>query len=106
VSRLHKMREIPAGQSVGDLLPAFAEVEHAVHLGEPNKGCPGCRKPFTAARKPRRSITVYPVGLPLPIAFAYRICGGCLAEYRKGGEARDAMLAAIDAYIDGAEATQ
>lgn len=100
------MREIPAGQSVGDLLPAFAEVKHAVHLGEPNKECAGCRKPFTAARKPRRSLMVYPVGLPLPIAFVYRICGSCIAEYRKGGEAREAMLSAIDAYIDGAEATQ
>lgn len=103
---LHKMLEVPAGKCLADVVPAFAGVAHSVHVGEPNKSCPSCRKTFTAARKPRRSILIAWPAMNLPVALSLAICGGCFFRYRKGGVHRDAMLAAIEAYVDGAEASQ
>lgn len=103
---MHKMVAVPAGMSLADFAPAFSEVEHAVHLGELNTACPSCRKDFTAARKPRRSILIAWPDLALPVALSYRICGSCLFKFRAGGAAKDGVLASIEAYIDGAEASQ
>ena len=106
--RLHYMDAIPEGKTVGDILPAFANVEQVVHVGEPNSDCASCRKPFTVVRKPRKAIRLYPYSAPVPFAFSYRVCGSCLAMYQRGGDEREAFLVAIEAYHEGTslEATQ
>lgn len=100
------MVEVPAGKCLADVVPAFAGVAHSVHVGELNMECPSCRRRFTEARKPRRSILIAWPNLALPIALSFRICGSCLFRYRQGGVHRDSMLAAIEAYVDGEAASQ
>ena len=68
MNKLHDALYIPEGQAVGDVLPAFANVTNERHLGTPNRECASCRKPFNAARKPRKSIRLYPAWKPIPIA--------------------------------------
>jgi len=104
--RLHNLHEIPAGKTVGDVLPAFSDVHHVIHVGTPNAICPGCRKPFTAARKRRKSIRLYPADALVPIAFQYSLCGACFVRHNAGGEVREALLVAISAFVDGDEARQ
>ncbi len=103
---LHNHLFIEEGQTVGEVIPAFSDVRHEVHLGEPNKECASCRKPFNSIRKPRKSIRLYPVHLPIPMAFSFRICGCCAGLYRQGGEARDGVAASLVAYFEGIEVTQ
>lgn len=103
---LHDFVALPRGLNVADVLPAFAAVEHEVHIGVPNRICGSCRKPFTAARRPRKTLLVYPVHLPVPVRFDVLICGSCLALHRRGGAARDGVLAALQAFIEGEEAGQ
>ena len=104
--RLHGMTPVPDGKTVADLLPSFSSVKNEIHLGTPNPECASCRKPFTALRKRRAALRLYPNWLPLPFAFSFDICGHCLALHQKGGADRDAVLAAVEAYCDGGEAGQ
>ncbi|MCX7173405.1 MAG: hypothetical protein NT159_05690 [Proteobacteria bacterium] len=99
--RLHNIDAIPEGKTVGDILPAFANVKNMVHVGEPNSDCASCRKPFTVVRKPRKAILLYPYDTQIPCAFSYRVCGACLAIYQRGGLHRDSFLAAVEAYHNG-----
>lgn len=99
---MHRMDAIPDGMTVGDILPVFDSVKEDIHVGEPNTDCAACRKPFGVVRKPRKIIRVYHVNTPVPIAFQYRVCGGCLALYQRGGDERDGFLAAVEAFHDGA----
>lgn len=98
MNRLHRMNEVPSGKLVGDLLPVFSAVKDEFHIGEPNKECACCRKPFTITRKPRKSVRLYPCAASIPFAYQYRICGACVAMYERGGADREAFSAAIDAY--------
>ena len=100
-ARLHNMDAIPVGLTVGDILPAFAGIKGEIHIGEPNKECAACRKPFTVTRKPRKSIRVYQRCFPVPFAFSYWICGGCYVLHQRGGVERDSFLAAVEAYHMG-----
>lgn len=100
-SKLHSMQAIPAGLRIGDLLPVFAGIKGEVHIGEPNEDCVVCRKPFGAVRRPRKSIRLYSPDLSIPVAFSYRVCGACLAQFQRGGEDCDAFLAAVEAYHTG-----
>lgn len=105
-SCLHGIVEIPAGKTVGDLLEVFQGVKHNIFLGEPNRICAGCRKPFDVARKPRKAVRLYPVQSLGPIAFSYNICGHCLSSIRKGGYAKQGVLASVEAFHSGEEAGQ
>ncbi|MBS1132517.1 MAG: hypothetical protein H6R16_3519 [Proteobacteria bacterium] len=104
--RLHGMTPIPPGKTFSDLLPTYAGAENEVHLGEPNSECASCRKPFNTLRKRRKAVRMYPVRSKVPVAFAFDICGACLALYQAGGASRDGVLAAVESYCDGVEATQ
>ncbi|TRZ56538.1 MAG: hypothetical protein D4S02_15420 [Rhodocyclaceae bacterium] len=106
VIKLHNMVDLPSGKTIGEVLPAFAGVQHEFHIGRPNQNCAGCRKPFTVARKPRRKIRLYPTMAVVPIAISLQICGACIAMYQHGGADRDAMLAAVEAFAEGAKADQ
>lgn len=101
VTRLHDMVFLEDIENVGDILPAFANVKNEVHVGEPNKECAGCRKPFTLARKARKNVRIYPMQSILPICFSFRICGSCLALHEKGGADRDAVLSSVQAFCEG-----
>ena len=105
-SSLHDMTPIEEGQTVGDVLPVFANVTREVTLGTPNPECAACRKPFNHARKRRRAVRMYPVDAPFPIAFSFDICGRCSALHQNGGADRDSVLAAVQAYGEGDEARQ
>lgn len=97
---LHRLHSLPNGKTIGDVLPAFSDIKTEFHIGEPNKECAACRKPFNAVRKVRETIRIWPCP-GLPIACDYRVCGACLAMHRRGGASSDAFLAAIEAYHDG-----
>lgn len=104
--KLHGMTKMPPGTKIGDLLPAFKDCENEIHAGTPNPECASCRKPFNVVRKRRKAVRIYPVHSVLPVAFAFDICGHCLALYRKGGEDMDSVLASVEAYCEGKEASQ
>ncbi len=108
MTRLHNLIGLPAGKTLAEVLPAFAGVTNAVHVGQPANECAACRKPFNAVRKLRKSVSLFPVALcqVVPVAFQYGLCGRCFAQYQRGGADRDAVLVALDSYSDGAEATQ
>ena len=100
-SRLHRLDAIPEGKTVGDILPVFAGVKGDLRIGEPDRSCASCRKPFTLARKPRKSMRLYPYSAAIPMAFEYRICGACYVIFQRGGDEREGFLAAVEAYHDG-----
>lgn len=102
VRPVHSLIPLPEGQRVQDVLPQFAEVREEVAIGTPAPDCAGCRKPFTAARKRRMNVRLYPIDCPVPIAFAYCLCGACGAMYRRGGLERDAVVAAVERFHLGA----
>lgn len=104
--KLHRMTEIPAGQAVADLHPAWRDVDTEVSIGAWNTSCPGCRKPFTPVRKARKVIRIFPLAMSIPIVMALRLCGTCVAKQRAGGDDGDAVLASIDAFVSGEAATQ
>lgn len=104
--RLHNMVPVEEGKTVADILPAFSDVKHDVHIGEPNKECASCRKPFNAVRKARKALRMYPIAASVPIAFSYNICGRCYALHQAGGAARDGMLAAVESFCNGEVAIQ
>lgn len=103
---LHGMTQLPPGKKVGELLPSFSKITQEVFAGKPNRECASCRKPFNVVRKPRKAVRMYPVRSALPVAFSFNICGHCLALYQKGGADRDGVLAAVEAYCEGREASQ
>lgn len=104
--RLHNMVPIEEGKTVADLLPAFSGVRNEVRIGKPNTVCPGCRKPFNAVRKPRKALRMYPIASTVPIAFSFNICGKCYALHQSCGADRDGVLAAVESYCHGEEASQ
>ena len=102
---MHNLMEIPEGQRVQDILPQFAGVEtETAPIGPPCPICPSCRKDFSAARKPRLLIRLYPIRCIWPIVFIYRLCGPCAKQYRAGGAAKTAVLTSVEAFIEGVEA--
>ncbi len=103
---LHGMTALPPGKTVGDVLPTFAHVKAEIRIGEPSKVCAGCRKPFTAARKARRALRLYPLACPVPLAWNFPLCGACIAMHRRGGTDRDALLASVEAFHMGEEASE
>ncbi|WP_291988395.1 hypothetical protein [Candidatus Accumulibacter sp. ACC007] len=104
----HNLVELPAGKTLADVLPVFKNVEDERHIGMPTPVCAGCRKPFTAVRKRRKAFRLYPVDIcqAAPVAFAYSLCGRCWSHYQAGGDRKEALMASIDAFSDGSEATQ
>lgn len=104
--KLHNLEEIPEGMTAGDFNPAFANIKQEVRLGKRSDRCACCRKPFTAIRKARRDIRLYPADLPIPVAWAYPICGCCAVLWRKGGSDRESVLAAVEAFHLGDRADQ
>jgi len=104
---MHKLIEMPKGKRIQDVLPQYAEVRYeTAPIGTPCPVCPVCTKPFTAARKPRLKIKLYPNWLILPVVFQYRICGICAKQYRAGGSKRDAVLSSIERFFHGSEARE
>lgn len=105
---LHNLVELPAGKTLAEVLPALAHVKEHIHIGTPSPVCAGCRKPFNAVRKRRKAVRLYPVAVCqfAPVAFGYSLCGQCFAQYQKGGDEKEALLAAIEAFSDGEEASQ
>jgi len=103
---LHNLVELPAGKTIADVLPAYAFVNREYRIGSPAVVCAGCRKPFTAVRKRRKMIRLYPVEVFMPMALDYPLCGRCYALYQRGGNDREAILVAVDAFSDGEEASQ
>ncbi|WP_154717145.1 hypothetical protein [Sterolibacterium denitrificans] len=102
------MIALPHEKKVADLIPAFSDIKGEIRIGTPNRDCACCRKPFTAARKPRKVVRLYSVAavVHIPIVIEYRVCGKCFAMHERGGNERNAFLAAIEAYMQGSEARQ
>lgn len=96
---MHKLIEIPEGKRVQDLLPIYATA--ILEIGNQCPVCPSCSKPFTAARKPRVAIKLYPIKCGLPIVFAYRLCGRCAKDYHDGGDKKSAVLASVQRFVEG-----
>ena len=98
MSSFHSLIPLPEGERVQDVLPQFAEVRNELAIGMPAPNCAGCRKPFTAARKRRLNVRLYPIHCLVPVAFAYCLCGACAMKYRRGGIEREAVIAAVEAF--------
>lgn len=105
---LHSMVALPKGKDIAELFPAFSGVKGEIHIGTPNQECASCRKPFTAARKRRKRVRLYSVAVVMhvPVAIDLWVCGRCSAMYERGGNDREAILAAVEAYQTGEEAGQ
>lgn len=103
---LHNIEQIPEGKTIGDINPVFSNIVGEIRIGKRSQCCTSCRKPFGVARKPRKEIRLYPVESVAPIAFAYPICGLCAAQFRRGGSERDGVLAAVESFHYGDEASQ
>lgn len=103
---LHNVLQLPEGKSLGDVLPAFSNVANEIHLGKRSEVCAACRKPFNSARKPRKEIRLYPVDLPIPIAWAYPLCRCCSRKFGHGGDGRASVLASVEAFHNGEKASQ
>lgn len=97
---VHRMVDIPEGMTVGDLLPTFADVKHEVLIGRPNEECASCGKPFNEVRKRRGRIRLFPANAPVPIVHQFYVCGRCAHLYRRGGDAKDSVLVAVEAYFE------
>ena len=97
-NKLHSLELVPEGKKIGDVNPAYAGVEKEVRIGKTSKVCASCRKPFNGVRKPRKEIRLHAVDLAIPIAWAYPLCGSCVAQYQRGESDRDAVLAAVEAF--------
>ena len=97
---LHNLVQLPAGKTLADILPVFKHIENEVHIVTQNPACAGCRKPFTAVRKRRKSFRLYPVALcqTVPVGIEQALCGSCWRQYQAGGDRKEALLAAIDAF--------
>jgi len=92
---------LPTGKRVQDALPQFADVRNEVAIGTPAPNCAGCREPFTAARPRIMNIRLYPMDCPVPITFAYCLCDACATKYRRGGDERATVAAAVRAFHMG-----
>ena len=98
---LHNIVGIPAGMTIGDLLPVFSEVKHEVLIGRPNRECASCGKPFNDLRKRRAIIRLYPADTLVPVVCQFHLCGRCSHLYRSGGVTKEGALAAVEAYFKG-----
>lgn len=103
---MHNLVALPDGKAVGEVLPAFAGVHTEIKIGSPEAICASCRKAFSAARKRRQAIRLYPRDVPIPICLQFWLCGVCVAQLRQGGAPHDGVLAAVEAYASGTEAAQ
>lgn len=106
IQKLHSMTRLPPGKNVGEVLPAFSGINKQVFAGNPNLDCASCRKPFSAVRKRRKAVRMYPIRSVLPVAFSFDICGRCWALYQKGGDECDGVLASVEAYCENRAASQ
>ncbi len=46
------------------------------------------------------------MGAIAPIAFQYWLCGACMGLHHRGGNDRDGLMVAIEAFMVGQEADQ
>jgi hypothetical protein len=100
-NRLHDIVDIPKGMQIGDLLPAFRGIKHEIVIGEPNRECASCGKPFNAVRKRRARVRLYDPQFFMPVAIQFCICGHCRKLYKFGGGAKGSILAGVQAYYYG-----
>lgn len=106
MTAMHNFVAMPPGKRAQDVLSQFAEVKYeTLPIGTPSPNCAGCRKPFTAARRPRRAFRIIPIASLVPVIFIYRVCGPCAFQFLKGGDGETAVLAAVERFMEG-NATQ
>ena len=105
-NKLHSLESLPEGKTVGDIYPAFSKVVKHLRIGKRSACCAACRKQFNAARKPRGEIRLYAIDALVPFAFAYPLCGGCVARCRQAGMERESILAAVESFHYGEKASQ
>lgn len=98
---LHNLIEPPDSLTIGEFLPAFADVKHEVLIGRPNDECASCGKPFTTVRKRRGKIRLYPTDTVVPIIHQFHLCGPCCHQYKRGGDAKQGVLVAVEAFFEG-----
>lgn len=97
----HDLVAVSDGMTLGEFLPTFADVKHEVLIGKPNDECASCGKPFNEARKRRGKIRLYPTNTLVPVVHQFHLCGRCCHQYKQGGEAKDGVLVAVEAYFEG-----
>ena len=103
---LHDMLHIPEGETLSDLLSRVYGPGMQIIIGKPNEICASCRKPFNAVRPRCKEVNLHRFGVGLPLIFTLHICRSCRNLHQKGGQARDEVLAAIQAYCEGLKADQ
>ena len=99
---MHSFAVLPPGKRVQDVLPWFAEVKSETPpLGTPCPYCASCHKLFTAARRSRCGLKVIPLHIQFPVIFYYGLCGACAHKFRLGGEPQEAVLVAVEKFMEG-----
>lgn len=76
----------------------FAEVPDRMIVTQASEDCVRCGKRFTAGRMRRMSVRLYPLRPVKDTSVCYSLCGPCSAMYRRGGDEREAVLAAVQAF--------
>ena len=104
---LHRLIPLPAGKTLADL-PALAGIKGEIRIGQPNASCACCRRAFGAGRKRYRRIRLASpeVVAYCPVVVEYHVCRKCFLKHERGGAARDAFLAAVEAFHHGEDARQ
>jgi hypothetical protein len=74
-------------------------VKYEIRIGTPNRKCASCGKPFTSARK-RHEMRLYEV-TDFPLVFSLYVCRHCRDLCRRGGDAKEGILAAVQATFAG-----
>ena len=101
---MHDLIGAPDGMTLGEFLPNFADVKHEVLIGKPNDECASCGKPFNDLRKRRGKIRLYSTNALVLIIHQFHLCGRCCHQYKRGGEAKNGVLVAVEAYFESDDA--
>jgi hypothetical protein len=89
---------VPEGTALLDLLRAKQELPS---IGRKSPICASCLKPFNASREIAGHLRVALVELFIPVIFIYPLCRACAKQLEQGGKKEDAVLAAVEKFING-----
>ncbi|SOD42222.1 hypothetical protein SAMN06298226_2555 [Nitrosovibrio sp. Nv4] len=95
---MHNFIQVPEGTTLLDLLGAKRELPS---IGKKSHICASCFKPFNASRRIAGHLRTTSAELFIPVIFIYPLCRGCAEQLKQGGKKEDAVLAAVEKFING-----
>ncbi len=95
---MHNFIKVPEDSTLLDLLGAKQELPS---IGRKSPICASCLKPFNASREIAAHLRIAPAELFIPVIFIYPLCRACAKQLEQGGKKEDAVLAAVEKFING-----